>query len=272
VWGGGDPLSTTDYKDGAIYDVVKNTWTLAANPPGALSARRMPYGANVSSSASFFGGIQKNGSAMGGAPCALDPKTNTWTQAGGGGPAALLAPAVDVGQDVIWVFAGQAGGNETADLWSLAMGMWTLSNAGGAPGMRLGAFGAWDGARFVIWGGKSANAPLQSGGVFTTPSGPWKGMASAMSPSARSVDPRRSGVAVGVGGGRTLMLGGITQSGVARDGAIYDAIKDAWTPVPAWTLQEDHEWGVSVWTGTELFVWGGRTAAALSSKGERFAP
>ena len=59
-----------------------------------------------------------------------------------------------------------------------------------------------------------------------------------------------------------------------RNGGVYDAsgATPKWAVVDDWKSGEDHAWGAGVWTGQELVLWGGRTGASLTSKGERYLP
>jgi N-acetylneuraminic acid mutarotase len=58
---------------------------------------------------------------------------------------------------------------------------------------------------------------------------------------------------------------------VADDGAVYDPADDAWTPLPAAPIggRIDH---ASVWTGSELIVWGGNTEQGPVADGAAFDP
>ncbi len=275
VLAGADLAGAVDYRDGATYDLADKVWTPTPNPPAALSARRAPYGVSQGTAhALFWGGELKTGRPAGGNACLFDTRASSWQPSNGGGPPTLLAPTVASTVSSLLVFGGQAGANDTSDLFLLDNAAdWTNAPPAGAPSARRGAFGAHDGVRLLVWGGLSGATTLESGGSFLPPAGPWKSTASAMAPTARAVAPQRTGWTFSLGGGRSLLVGGVLNGDVAaRDGAIYDSSADTWTALPSWTTNEDHEWGVAVWTGRELFVWGGRTGSSVSATGTRFAP
>ena len=63
-------------------------------------------------------------------------------------------------------------------------------------------------------------------------------------------------------------------SNYMTDAALLDAASNTWAPVPAWPSGAYHLFGVAVWSGEELVLWGGRPDSGLAptSQGERFRP
>ena len=88
-------------------------------------------------------------------------------------------------------------------------------------------------------------------------------------------DPRRNFSAVWTGS-EMIVWGGEGSSfwpDVFGDGGRYDPATDTWSWIPSSALsptaRTEH---TAVWTGTEMIVWGGRTAAGRLMTGARYAP
>ena len=269
VWGGGDNAGTVDYADGALYRPQLKSWTKLVTAPGA---RRAPIGVWTGASALFWGGWDKAGAPVQGSVL-FDPALGWSAASAVGDPGALSDAAWAFSKDALYLCGGQLAGAEVDTCFSEALsdGSWSALPKGVSA--RYGAFGAWDGSRFWVWGGRDATNAKQDGMSFD--GSVWANITptSGTPPAARWQSQRRAGWSVSTSKDVVLVLGGLSVNpdSVLMDGAVYDA-SGAWTSVPSWPSGQAHEFGVGIWTGAEMIVWGGQSGSSLSLKGERFAP
>jgi len=59
-------------------------------------------------------------------------------------------------------------------------------------------------------------------------------------------------------GSRLLIWGGEGVSRSLGDGAAYDPVADAWTPMSSVGAPSARSYAAAVWTGSALLIWGGR--------------
>ncbi|MEP7049326.1 MAG: hypothetical protein ABJB12_03195 [Pseudomonadota bacterium] len=270
VFGGTDnKMTQAALSSGAIYDPRDMSWTPLPNAP---SARSQPVGYWDGTRALFWGGT--NGLQSAAIAGAERFNLTSWASASGGGdPGAVVFPAYAFDGSVLYLQGGLIGNTRqdrvssytgSADKWA------TLSKSLTA---RWGAFGVWDGSRFLVWGG-SDSAMLHKDGAYMTGS-TWTTMNTTGAPSARMLWARRSGWAFQVKPGVSAFLGGqISAQNAAllsADGASYDAGTNQWQALAGWPSGEDHEYGVGVWTGQEFVLWSGNSGGNLTGTGERLA-
>lgn len=146
---------------------------------------------------------------------------------------------------------GGGGGGTPHDTW------WALAPATGSPPTaRMLHSAAMAAGRMVVWGGyvgATSHVPTGTGGVYDPHSRTWSPTSPAGAPQALL-----RGVCVSLGD-RVLVWGGHAGDPAQplNDGAIYDPLLDAWTPVSTSTAPTPR-WGcTAVWTGSEVLVWGG---------------
>jgi len=270
VWGGGDAAGTSDYDAGARYDPAANSWTDMAPAP---MARRAPVGVWTGTKALFWGGWDMAGAPIAGAAY-YDPGANAWTPATTeGGPGAVLHAASAWSGTHFYTYGGQPGGTgrfDKAFRLDPAADLWTALPNG--PSARYGAFGNWDGSAFVAVNGRDGATPKDDGEYFAGTN--WAPIPKGGMPTNRFAPHRRSGWTAAVRDGVSLFVGGmaVTSATFVHNGGKYERALNQWTTVPAWPSAQDHEWGVGVWTGTELVVWGGRSGGGLTDVGERYLP
>lgn len=273
VWGGGDPGGTTDYQDGAAYDLLGRVWTKLSSAGATPPAERAPGGWNASGQLLFWGGWTKSQVPVAGA-FVYTLAGGSWSKAStNNDPGALLYAATGWSGTKLYVDGGQPNGAGRTDHcyeYTQAADSWTTLPNG--PNQRYGAFGTWDGQAFVVWGGTDGTNVMNDGQYFS--GNTWTHMSTSGAPTARWAPVRQSGWSARIADGKTLILGGSGSSpgSFMTDGAIYNRTSDSWTPVQSWPSSEDHEWGVGVWTGSEFVLWGGRNGAQVTASLERYAP
>jgi N-acetylneuraminic acid mutarotase len=270
VWGGRTgPLEVTD--SGARYDAATDTWTSisrrnAPRPRHSHSAvwtggRMLVWGGYGESDYEVSGGL-------------YDPATDTWTPMSEVG-----APGGRTFQSALWtgseliVWGGLNGVNALADggRYDPATDTWTPI-AGGGPTARLKHAAVWSGSHMIVWGGTDTFDWLGNGALYDPALDSWPvAVNAAGAPVGRE---RPSSVWTGAA---MIIWGGWDGGTYLGDGALYDPTQaggGSWTPMPsdAPAGRADH---VSVWTGSELFVWGGcagQTCEDFLDDGGRFDP
>jgi hypothetical protein len=230
-------------------------------------------------------GVCSSTTCPGSAGARYNPATDRWAPISNTVPASLTpsrmsVPTVWTGKEMlIWsgactdvLCAGGGAYDPATDTWRE---MKTLN----APEAREAYAAVWTGSRMLIWGGQTfdrAHPPpvhrnVGDGGAYDPQTDSWTSITTQGAPSPRI------GAHTAWTGTRMLVWGGIfTQAPnfevhPLADGATYDPATDTWTPMhaggPAGTGP-----AVSVWTGTELVVWEGQTAAAYDPQADTWRP
>jgi N-acetylneuraminic acid mutarotase len=161
------------------------------------------------------------------------------------------AAAVWTGTEVI-VWGGLTSYGGRTDLGSRynpATDTWTSVSTVNAPSERSGHAAFWTGKELLVWGGSTSsnNGSTNTGGRYNPQTDTW-------TPTSISGAPRSSGTTVWTGS-NMVVLGGTTSITVA--GAIYDPSTDTWKAIPATNPPSSYTGTRVVWTGKEIFFWGG---------------
>jgi len=111
----------------------------------------------------------------------------------------------------------------------------------------------WTGSEMIVWGGRSNNSVLNSGGRYDPATDTWTFTNTAGAPSARA-----NHTAVWTG---TVMVvwGGETAGFPSRvnTGGRYDPGTNSWSPTSTTNAPDGRSLHTAVSTGTEMIVWGG---------------
>ncbi len=271
VFGGTDASGATVYRDGAVYDVTGNSWT-ALPTSSSISKRSAAYGYWDGTRAVFYGGL--SGAASVGGADRFDLKT--WSSSTTSGDPGLLGfAAIGFDGSVIYLQGGVIGSTRQDKVFAYTSSTDKWATLSQSLSARTGAFGAWDGTHFLVWGGQDDNGLLNDGKAMSGMT--WSDMTATSVLSARRIAFRRSGWAFQVKPGVIAMIGGQTSTSgsseaLAIDGAAYANQSGEWTAIAAWPSLETHEYGIGVWTGEEFVLWGGRAQNVSTLIGERWAP
>jgi Kelch motif len=119
----------------------------------------------------------------------------------------------------------------------------------------------WSGSEMIVWGGFGTSGPLDDGAAFDPTTGEWRVVADAPI-GARSLPQ------VAWTGSEMLVVGGYNEFVVSeepvRDGAAYNPSTDSWRQLPDAPIAVG-DGAEAVWTGDELIVVGGITAATAAA-------
>jgi len=268
---GGTDANGAAFRDGAVYDFVDNSW--AALPPGmSTSKRSAPYGYWDGTHAVFVGGL--NDSASVGGADRFDLKR--WSTATTNGDPGLLGfAAIGFDGSVMYLQGGVIGSTRQEKVYSYTNSTDKWATLSPGPSARTGAFGAWDGTHFVVWGGQADDGLLADGKTMSGTT--WSDMTSESGLSPRRIAFRRSGWAFQVKPAVVAIVAGQTSTSgnsdsLAKDGATYSVQSGQWSRISEWPSLETHEYGIGVWTGEEFVIWGGRDQNVSTLTGERWVP
>ena len=268
VWGGRLDSGADDYKNGASYDPVNDTWTTISEANDARAGAMVFASGNY---VFFGGGWDKDGKELDKGE-RYQWVNNSWQSTSND----VLARREHAG----WVADGASlyvvggrldSGNVQGDarVYSLTTNLWSSLQA--LPGARYGAFVTHQGSELWMWGGRDDSQAITSGYLLTGST--WSPKTTLGQPSERWAPQRRSGWAFVLADGRSAVIAGHSYAGVNRlDGGIYDPLNNAWSAVAAWPSTLAHDWGVGAWVNGQFVLWGGTSAGTATAVGERWAP
>ncbi|HEY6728169.1 MAG TPA: hypothetical protein VI197_29370 [Polyangiaceae bacterium] len=262
-------LSDSGYeRDAALYDPVANQWTATGS---ASIPRSQGIAGVVDGVVVLLEGFTTDGDAAGN-PERYEIDSGTWSRAGDEDDLPYQwSQAIGFTDHEVLVYGGNSndGRSDAAYSYDVDQDVWT--DLPPALSERSGAFGAWDGSKFFVWGGHNDGA-YDDGAVFE--SGAWTALLDGGAPSPRRMPPNWSGWAFAVGPGDFVVIGGVSgsditllDSGRYRDGS-------GWEAIAAYPSGASHAGGAGVWTGEEFVLWGGLGVddATLAPIGDRWAP
>jgi N-acetylneuraminic acid mutarotase len=254
VWGG---VADSALNDGARYGTpmkpALTRWTLV-QPAGAPSPRHSPAVVWTGSEMIVWGG--SNGDSYLADGARYNPLTDTWTPlpAAGAPSARAFHSAVWTGSEM-FVWGGFSDGEFLNDgaRYNPASNTWTSIAESELAG-RMGAGAVWTGSEVVLWGGSDNDAAFGDGARYEPSSNTWEPLATTLRPA-----PRTDFSTVWTGS-EMIVWGGISDpdSGeYLNDGASYNPVSDTWIPLPAAGAPKPRVGHTTIWTGSEMIVWGG---------------
>jgi N-acetylneuraminic acid mutarotase len=261
VWTGHEMIINTAPATFA-YRPATNTWKKLARGPGALAYESTDIGVWTGSRMLVLG--LANG--------AYNPATNTWRRLTTRAAPLQGAVVAWTGHQVLtWDGVCCAGISNEGESYTPATNTWQPLPV--APlKARRGARGAWTGKELVVAGGTSGpEAP--SPRIYRD--------AAAYNPATRTwrklppMPARRPGGTAVWDGKEVLFVGGYRPAGtgfsLAAHGLAYNPVTNRWRWLPAMPFARAGF--AAVWTGRQLLVWGGLTAAGVAPPhGEAYTP
>jgi N-acetylneuraminic acid mutarotase len=244
VWGGAFVGFTPG---GGRYNPATNTW-VPTTQIGAPANRYQAAATWTGNRMVVWGGIDFSH----GAPndrvntgATYDPAADTWTPTtltGAPAPAAHLPAVWSGSRMIVWGSGAAARYDPVSDAWS------PVTMTSPMPGPRAGHTAVWTGSEMIVWGGYD-----NTGGRYDPLLDAWLATPLLNAPSVRQYH-----TAVWTGG-TMIVWGGQNpfSFGKLGDGASFDPVANAWTPLPATgapTARSNHS---AIWDGHRMVVWGG---------------
>ncbi|HEX7955825.1 MAG TPA: hypothetical protein VF508_02725, partial [Pyrinomonadaceae bacterium] len=262
VWGGSIGSGTTS--TGGRYNPQTDTWT----PTSTLNAPFLSGHVSVWTGSKLIVWGPSSGVAH-----IYDLSTDTWKAA-----TRTNTPGTDIGHKAVWtgtemfIWGGSnAVTGKRGGLYNPSTDTWRQPNTFNAPAERIGFSLVWTGTEAVVWGGyEGNNVTLKTGARYNPQTDTWTPTSTATAPAARYGHAAVwTGSEMVVHGGDLRPLG---QMEFTNTGARYDPVNDSWAPTS--TAGSPVKFGhVAVWTGAEMFVWGGQgPTGSFQKSGARFNP
>ena len=255
VWGG---FRLGETGTGGRYNPSTDTWT-ATNSTDAPTARSFHSAVWTGSEMIVWGGSNDGWLHTGGR---YDPQVDSWTALPTtGAPAArALHAAVWTGSEmIVWGGAGGTAGGR----YDPAADLWQPMSTAGSPQDAHAQTAVWTGQEMLIWGGVADSAPLDEGGLYDPATDDWRLTTTVGAPL-----PRYRHTAVWTGA-EVIVWGGyhLGDRGILADGGRYDPDADAWIGIETSASPESRYSNTTVWTGTEMILWGGRASVRKQTGG-----
>jgi N-acetylneuraminic acid mutarotase len=259
VWGGNDGVGT-QFNTGARFNPTSDTWA-PMSTVGAPSPRSLYSGVFTGTEMIVFGGEDSSGPVTGGGR--YNPSTNSWSAM-----STISQPTPCVAQPAVWtgteMIIWGCGLNKNAGArYNPATNTWAPMNPVGAPSGRKIFTAVWTGNEMLIWGGDDASAMgLANGARYNPATDTWTNISIINAPAPRSYHTAHWT------GSRMIVWGGYNGSFASpqiyyKDGASYDPATDTWSPIEIIGAPEGRLYQSSVYTGSEMLIWGGATETGI---------
>jgi N-acetylneuraminic acid mutarotase len=253
VWGGNtSDVDVQPVGTGGRYDPISDTWSQTSTGMNAPSARSAHVAVWTGSAMIVWCGYTSSGESRTGSR--YDPVTDTWIPVADGTSAPPYCSgtlfAFWTGSEMITSTVAGIGGryNPVTDSWT------TVS-----AGPTQSQFAAvWTGKELIEWGGHGGTY-LNSGTRFDPATNLW----TPTSTGANVPAPRDSATAIWTGaemliwGGRGTSNGAVETTTNTIGGGRYNPSTDTWAPFSAEQYSPKRRYVASVWTGTQMIIWGG---------------
>ena len=264
VWGGND-TNGQKVNSGGLYDPVSDTWTPTSTGPGVPAPRERHTAVWTGNEMIVWGGVFFNNLPGG----IYNPATDTWRPV-----ATTNIPcsrtdhtAVWTGtQMIVWGGTGCDGWENTGGRYDLKTDTWTPTSLVSAPDPRTDHTAVWTGHEMIVYGGDASQAVLRSGGRYDPVTDTWR--PTSVTATAPSFRAQHTAIWTGTemlvwGGGRIY-----PQPVLPGVGERYDPVSDTWLPMSTGPDMPPST-STSVWTGSELIVWGSSGSASTPGRGGR---
>jgi N-acetylneuraminic acid mutarotase len=278
IWGGSESYFLGWVNTGGRYDPLVDTWT-PTSTAGAPSGRHKHTAVWTGSEMIEWGGID------GGSPYGrivntggrYDPLADTWTPTStDGAPSERYEhAAVWTGSEmIVWGGVLPLGAPpNTGGRYDPLSDTWVATSTVGAPIGRSQHSAVWTGTRIIVWGGIDSDFTrfprLNTGGLYDPLTDTWTPTSTSGAAAERT---RHTATWTG---SRMIVWGGFGDGWDGYEtrinsGGIYEPVSDTWSPTSGVGAPSAKYSPASVWTGSEMIVWGGVGGDANS--GGRYDP
>ena len=251
VWGGYSYPPNSYWNSGGRYNPVTDSWT-ATVTNGAPEARHLHTAIWTGSEMIVWGGYSGSKYLKTGGK--YNPNTDSWTASG-----ATNAPSARAAHTAVWtggemiVWGGYDGDwLSTGGKYNLATDNWTATGGMNAPSARSFHTSLWTGSEIIVWGGGTGRC-VNTGGRFNPSTNSWTATGASNAPSSRGA---HSGMWTG---SEMIVWGGYNfpPESYWNSGGRYNPATDSWTATSIINAPEGRFDDTTVWTGSEMIVWGG---------------
>jgi hypothetical protein len=184
---------------------------------------------------------------------------------------------------IVWGGIGAVGYLSTGGRYDPATDSWiasSLTNGSGAnaPTARFSHTAIWTGSEMIVWGGYDGVTFLSTGGRYDPAADTWAESALTSGSGANVAPARYFHTAVWTGS-EMIVWGGLGFSGTGplNSGGRYNPSTDSWatsslTTATGANVPQGRYLHTTVWTGSEMIVWGGLNSGTFTNTGGRYDP
>ncbi len=270
VWGGyqcqGNPCPAVNFNSGGRYNPNTDGW-LPTSLGGNVPSPRQ-YHSSLCTGAEM---IVWGGHIYGGAPYNTGGRYNlaldAWmpTSLGANVPSARFGPpAIWSGNEmIIW---GNAT-TPTGGRYDPASDSWTPTSIGAnVPSARNGHSAVWSGSEMIVWGGGSTG---NTGSRYNPLTDSW-----LPTSTGANVPAARGSHSANWTGSEMIIWGGYASgTGFVNSGGRYNPQSNSWIPTDVGSnVPQGRYPDVSIWSGSEMIIWGGFTGTGNLNTGGRYNP
>jgi N-acetylneuraminic acid mutarotase len=279
VWGGRLTSDSSWTNTGAIYNPTTDTWSTLTTT-NAPAKRALHVAVSTGSKMIIWGGtdggwpwdVGKVDLNTGGV---YDTVTQTWSAT-----SLTNAPSARAGTSAVWTGSKMIiwGGNylSTGGSYDPSTNTWSATTTTGAPSGRIQHTAVWTGTQMIVWGGYNGGW-LNTGGVYTPSSDSWSATTTTNAPTART------GHYAVWSGTQMIIWGGSEQRNNATlykgSGSQFNPSTNSWAPTSGVNapvmrnFQEAYSFYMpTIWTGTQMIIWGGKYGSTYFNSGAMFTP
>ena len=139
--------------------------------------------------------------------------------------------------------------------------IWQSTGTANAPTSRMNHSAVWADSQWIVWGGYDGTTRFNTGYKFSPNTNAWTAMATSGAPAARS---HHSAVWTG---SQMILWGGIETGSpypvYPLVGHRFNPSSGNWSATAAAPFTDGRVQHISIWTGSEMLVWGGHEGSAL---------
>jgi N-acetylneuraminic acid mutarotase len=267
VWGGTDGVSY--FNTGGSYSVGTDSWT-ASSTTNAPIGRERHTAVWTGGEMIVWGGVGEFGTFNTGGR--YDPGANSWTAT-----STTNAPDPRYSQTAVWtgnemiVWGGINSGfsYNTGGRYSPGTNSWTATSTIDAPAARLAHTVVWTGSEMIVWGGLAGSfVDVDTGGRYDPIADIWADTGDNNVPHGR-IDP--SAVWTGT---EMIVWGGYNPANppFLNTGGKYYPVTDSWTATSTTNAPDPRQLHSTIWTGSEMIIWGGQGFSGFLDSGGRYNP
>ncbi|HEX5941585.1 MAG TPA: hypothetical protein VFY66_04875, partial [Anaerolineales bacterium] len=257
VWGGGD-AGFTQLNTGGRYNPTTDSWT-STSLTNAPSPRTGHGAVWTGTEMIVWGGI--NGFSEVNTGARYNPSSNSWSAistVGAPDPRTAFSEVWSGTEMIVWGGRNNTGFTQlnTGGRYNPVTNTWRATTVTNAPLARRSHAAVWTGSEMIVFGGcthHECSYQAGDGGRYNPSADSWTAISTVNAPFARaSVTAVWTGSEMIVWGG---CFGGECKY-TTNTGGRYNPSSNSWvaTAVPPVPFQRNPF--VSVWTGTEMLVWG----------------
>lgn len=162
---------------------------------------------------------------------------------------------------IVWGGMNRLGFLKSGARYDPARTTWIPMSTAGAPSSRILHTSVWTGSHLLVWGGFSfedGEGLFADGGKYDPASNRWTALPKSPLAARMATEAVWTGSEMIVWGG---LGGSVLKPDHRGDGARFNPTTGAWAMLPSAGAPSPRSGHSSVWTGTELIVWGGARGA-----------